>query len=152
MVSGIRFITMDLPWDESGTKKGRETRGGIERPALNRDEGSTLAFAKAQARKLLDLPSEETVAGLRDRAILSVGLQVGCGGPRSPRSRSAICTRTAAMIHCASCAKAAVATHWRSIRPEVTERAFLAHKRTDRERDGEITEEIRQNDACRSPA
>jgi hypothetical protein len=28
--------------------------------------------------------------------------------------------------------------------PEVTERAFLAHKRTDRERDAEITEEIRQ--------
>ena len=39
--------------------------------------GSTLAFAKAQARKMLDAPSEDTVAGLRDRAILSVGLQVG---------------------------------------------------------------------------
>src|SRR6266566_4874733 len=43
----------------------------------DRDEGSTLAFAKAQARKLLDAPAEDTVAGLRDRAILSVGLQVG---------------------------------------------------------------------------
>src|SRR5713101_10165044 len=32
---------------------------------------------KAQARKLLDLPAEDTIAGLRDRAILSVGLQVG---------------------------------------------------------------------------
>jgi integrase/recombinase XerD len=49
----------------------------VERPALNRDEGSTLAFSKAQARKLLDAPAEETIAGLRDRAILSVGLQVG---------------------------------------------------------------------------
>jgi integrase/recombinase XerD len=49
----------------------------VERPALNRDEGSTLAFAKAQARKLLDAPAEDTIAGLRDRAILSVGLQVG---------------------------------------------------------------------------
>jgi len=49
----------------------------IERPAINRDEGSTLAFAKAQARKLLDAPAEDTVAGLRDRALLSVGLQVG---------------------------------------------------------------------------
>jgi site-specific recombinase XerD len=49
----------------------------VERPAINRDEGSTLAFAKAQARKLLDLPLEDTIAGLRDRAILSVGLQVG---------------------------------------------------------------------------
>src|SRR5580704_9223187 len=28
--------------------------GEVERPAINRDEGSTLAFAKAQARKLLE--------------------------------------------------------------------------------------------------
>ena len=48
----------------------------IERPAINRDEGTTLAFAKAQARKMLDAPAEDTVAGLRDRALLSVGLQV----------------------------------------------------------------------------
>jgi site-specific recombinase XerD len=49
----------------------------IERPAINRDEGATAAFSKAQARKLLDVPGEDTIAGLRDRAILSVGLQVG---------------------------------------------------------------------------
>lgn len=49
----------------------------IERPAINRDEGSTLAFAKTEARKMLDLPDEATVEGTRDRAILSVGLQVG---------------------------------------------------------------------------
>jgi integrase/recombinase XerD len=49
----------------------------VERPAINRDEGSTLAFAKIEARKLLDAPPEDTIAGLRDRAILSVGLQVG---------------------------------------------------------------------------
>jgi integrase/recombinase XerD len=55
----------------------RNPVGEVERPAINRDEGSTLAFAKVQARKLLDLPAEDTVAGLRDRAILSVGLQVG---------------------------------------------------------------------------
>jgi integrase/recombinase XerD len=55
----------------------RNPVGEVERPAINRDEGSTLAFAKAQARKLLDMPAEDTVAGLRDRAILSVGLQVG---------------------------------------------------------------------------
>jgi integrase/recombinase XerD len=36
-----------------------------------------LAFAKAQARKMLDAPAEDSVAGLRDRALLSVGLQVG---------------------------------------------------------------------------
>jgi site-specific recombinase XerD len=55
----------------------RNPVGEVERPAINRDEGATAAFSKAQARKLLDLPSEDTVAGLRDRAILSVGLQVG---------------------------------------------------------------------------
>src|SRR6202045_4403068 len=55
----------------------RNPVGEGERAAINRDEGSTLAFAKAQARKLLDLPAEDTIAGLRDRAILSVGLQVG---------------------------------------------------------------------------
>ena len=57
--------------------RARNPVGEVERPAINRDEGSTLAFAKAQARKLLDLPAEDTTAGLRDRAILSVGLQVG---------------------------------------------------------------------------
>jgi integrase/recombinase XerD len=46
-------------------------------PAINRDEGSTSAFSKAQARKLLDVPPDDTLAGLRDRAILAVGLQVG---------------------------------------------------------------------------
>ena len=51
--------------------------GEVERPAINRDEGATLAFSKVQARKMLDMPPEDTIAGLRDRAILSVGLQVG---------------------------------------------------------------------------
>ena len=61
-----------------------ETRGAsrnpvvdVERPTINREEGSTAAFSKAQARKLLDAPPSDTIAGLRDRAILSVGLQVG---------------------------------------------------------------------------
>jgi site-specific recombinase XerD len=36
-----------------------------------------LPFQKAQVRKVLDAPPEDTIAGLRDRAILSVGLQVG---------------------------------------------------------------------------
>ncbi len=48
-----------------------------ERPAINRREGSTLAFSKADAAKLLNTPAEDTIEGLRDRAILSVGLQVG---------------------------------------------------------------------------
>ena len=49
----------------------------VERPAVNRREGMTLAFSQKQARRILDAPSEESVHGLRDRAILSVGLQVG---------------------------------------------------------------------------
>jgi integrase/recombinase XerD len=49
----------------------------IERPTINRDEGSVAAFSKAQARKILDAPAADTLAGLRDRAILYVGLQVG---------------------------------------------------------------------------
>lgn len=49
----------------------------VERPSINREEGSTAAFSKAQARRLLDAPPPDTIAGLRDRAILSVGLQVG---------------------------------------------------------------------------
>lgn len=49
----------------------------VQRPAINREEGSTAAFSKMQARRLLDAPPATTVAGARDRAILSVGLQVG---------------------------------------------------------------------------
>jgi integrase/recombinase XerD len=51
--------------------------GEIERPAINRNEGSTLAFAKVQVCKMLGAPAEDTVAGLRDRAIVFVGLRVG---------------------------------------------------------------------------
>ena len=40
----------------------------VERPSINRDEGTTLAFSKAQARKLLDTPADDTLAWLRDRA------------------------------------------------------------------------------------
>ena len=49
-------------------------RGGApgDQPARRRDTG-----VFQSAGKLLDLPAEETIAGLRDRAILSVGLQVG---------------------------------------------------------------------------
>ena len=55
----------------------RNPASEVERPAINREEGTTLAFSKAQARKILDQPAEDTAQGLRDRAILSVGLQVG---------------------------------------------------------------------------
>ena len=49
----------------------------VERPVVNRREGMTLAFSQKQARTILDTPDSDKVLGLRDRAILSVGLQVG---------------------------------------------------------------------------
>jgi integrase/recombinase XerD len=49
----------------------------VERPAINRREGMTLAFSQTQARKILDAPEQDTLLGVRDRAILAVGLQVG---------------------------------------------------------------------------
>lgn len=48
----------------------------IRRPRVNRTQGTTAAFSAEQARKLLDAPPTDTLQGLRDRAILSVGLQV----------------------------------------------------------------------------
>jgi len=88
----------------------------VERPAINRDEGSTLAFSKVQARKTLDAPAEETVAGWRGRAILSVGLQVGLRRAEIAALRSATYTRTEAVTYCACRARAAAATRGQSIR------------------------------------
>src|SRR5689334_23085806 len=49
----------------------------VERPAVNRREGMTLAFSQKQARSILDAPDANALHGVRDRAILAVGLQVG---------------------------------------------------------------------------
>jgi integrase/recombinase XerD len=49
----------------------------VERPVVNRREGMTLAFSQKQARSILDAPADNSLLGLRDRAILAVGLQVG---------------------------------------------------------------------------
>ena len=49
----------------------------VERPAVNRREGMTLAFSQKQARSILDAPDDKSLLGVRDRAILAVGLQVG---------------------------------------------------------------------------
>ena len=55
-------------------QSGRRRGAAGDQP---RGRHAPLAFSKAQARKLLDAPAADTLAGLRDRAILSVGLQVG---------------------------------------------------------------------------
>jgi hypothetical protein len=45
----------------------RNPVGEVERPIINRDDGATLAFSKAQARKVLDAPPEaESGAGGAD--------------------------------------------------------------------------------------
>jgi len=49
----------------------------IKRPRVNRRQGTTRAFGVKEARKILDAPDATTFLGLRDRAILSVGLQAG---------------------------------------------------------------------------
>jgi site-specific recombinase XerD len=49
----------------------------IKRPRVNRRQGTTRAFSPREARKILDAPDAATPIGLRDRAILSVGLQAG---------------------------------------------------------------------------
>ena len=94
----------------------RNPVGEVERPAINRDEGATAAFSKAQARKLLDLPGEDTISGCAIARFSPSVCRSGCGAPKSRRSRSATCTRTAAMIRCARRARAAAAMRSRSIR------------------------------------
>lgn len=49
----------------------------VDRPRVSRRQGKTLAFSQRQARQILDAPSPHTIQGLRDRAILAVGFQVG---------------------------------------------------------------------------
>ena len=49
----------------------------VQRPRTNKRQGKTPAFSPAQARLILDAPADDTILGLRDRAILSVGFQAG---------------------------------------------------------------------------
>ena len=50
---------------------------GVKRPPANGNEGSTPALGDAQARKLLEAPPDDTLKGLRDRAILATLLYHG---------------------------------------------------------------------------
>src|SRR5215471_10902507 len=50
---------------------------GVKRPAANGNEGSTPALGDAQARKLLEAPPDDTLKGVRDRAILATLLYHG---------------------------------------------------------------------------
>lgn len=50
---------------------------GVKRPMVNSNEGSTPALSDAQARRLLEAPPEDTLKGVRDRAILATLLYHG---------------------------------------------------------------------------
>src|SRR5271170_4977129 len=50
---------------------------GVKRPMSNNNEGSTPALGDAQARKLLDAPPDNTLKGVRDRAMLATLLYHG---------------------------------------------------------------------------
>lgn len=50
---------------------------GVKRPLANSNEGSTPALSDEQARRLLEAPPEDTIKGLRDRAILATLLYHG---------------------------------------------------------------------------
>ncbi len=50
---------------------------GVKRPPANSNEGTTPALSDAQARKLLEAPPEDTLKGIRDRAILATLLYHG---------------------------------------------------------------------------
>src|SRR5215472_19057909 len=50
---------------------------GVKRPMANGNEGSTPALGDAQARRLLEAPSADTLKGVRDRAILATLLYHG---------------------------------------------------------------------------
>ena len=50
---------------------------GVKRPATNNNEGSTPALGDAQARRLLEAPAQDTLKGVRDRAILATLLYHG---------------------------------------------------------------------------
>ncbi len=49
----------------------------IERPRGRPRQGRTASFSPREARRILDAPDDVSLLGLRDRAILSVGFQVG---------------------------------------------------------------------------
>jgi integrase/recombinase XerD len=50
---------------------------GVKRPMANGNEGSTPALGDAQARRLLEAPSADTLKGVRDRALLATLLYHG---------------------------------------------------------------------------
>jgi integrase/recombinase XerD len=88
----------------------------VERPAINRDEGTTLAFWNQDARKLLDLQTLGLVEGLCGRAILSVGLQLGMRRAEIAALKVGDLHQNRGYASLRVHARAAVGTRWRSTR------------------------------------
>ena len=61
-----RWFVVVLQGTWCGAVTRRDPIGEVKRPAINRDEGSTPAFPKTQARMVLDAPWADTIAGRRD--------------------------------------------------------------------------------------
>lgn len=64
---------------------------GVQRPKEGANEGKTPAISDAAARKLLNAPSTDTVAGKRDRAMISVFCFTRPDGRKSPVPGWGIC-------------------------------------------------------------
>ena len=86
---------------------GKNHVAEVERPSINREQGTTLAFSKAQANKLLNAPAPERLRGSGTGPSCPSVFRWASAGPRSHRSPLAIYIRTADMIHCALPVKAA---------------------------------------------
>ncbi len=80
---------------------------GVKRPKVDSYEGKTPAIADKEARQLMSLPSDKSLKGLRDRALLATLLyHTACGVKNSVASRSRTSTPGAASRTCACTAKA----------------------------------------------
>jgi integrase/recombinase XerD len=124
----------------------------IRRPRVNRRQGTTRAFSSREARKILDAPDASTLQGVRDRAILSVGLQAG------PR-RSEIASLLVKDYHTNGGYKS---LHFirkggedlsLAINPQTAQRIeeYLAVAGHGEDRDGPLFRPIRQNQRRRDP-
>ena len=75
---------------------GRNPVVDVQRPSLNKEEGSTAAFSKAQARRLLDAPRPTPWRG----CAIAPSCPSGYAARRSRRSSSATCIKTVGSMRC----------------------------------------------------
>ena len=78
----------------------------VKRPKANNNEGTTPALSDEQARKLLKAPPEDTLKGVRDRAILAILLFRGIRRAELWTLRCVTTSDGKALCTCASKAKA----------------------------------------------